>query len=124
MIHRLCLSLCTVKLVQLQFNESLNLPRCELAGHNSKVHAVGSNSLFFSKSVLGNLKQYSGTLRLHVNRLHLKNGLLLNFCLLILQNFCLPLNFRLQVYFRLHLKFCLHLNFRLQLNFRLHNIIF
>ena len=28
-----------------QFNESLNLPRCQVAGKEAQVHAVGSNSL-------------------------------------------------------------------------------
>jgi hypothetical protein len=71
MIHRLFLSLCTVKLVHLQFNESLNLPRCELAGHNSKVHVAGNNSLFFPKSVLGNLKPYSGTLNFEFHKIRM-----------------------------------------------------
>ena len=29
----------------IQFNESLNLPRCQLAGKEAQVYAVGSNSL-------------------------------------------------------------------------------
>ena len=36
MIHRLF----TVKPVQKQFNELLNLLRCQLAGHNSKIHKI------------------------------------------------------------------------------------
>ena len=52
------------------------------------------------------------------NSLHLKIGLLQNFGLPFLQNFCIPLNFCLQLYFRIHLKIhILQLNLRLQLNF-------
>ena len=46
--------------------------------------------------------------------LHLKIGLLQNFCLPFLQKFCIPLNFRLQLYFCVHLKICIQLNSCLQ----------
>ena len=45
-IHRfLQSSICTVKPVPAKFNESLNLPHCQLAGKEAQVHAVGINSL-------------------------------------------------------------------------------
>ena len=58
------------------------------------------------------------------NSLHLKIGLIQNFCLPFFQNFCVPLNFRLQLYIRIHLKNHLQLNLRLQLNLCLQNIFF
>jgi hypothetical protein len=44
------------------------------------------------------------------NSLHLKIGLLQNYCLPFLQNFYIPLNFCLQLYFQISLKICNHLN--------------
>ena len=46
MIHRLFLVIAMYcQASSSQFNESLNLPRCQLAGKEAQVHAVGSNSL-------------------------------------------------------------------------------
>ena len=45
-IHRLFLVIAMYFQASLsQFNESLNLPCCQLAGKETQVHAVGSNSL-------------------------------------------------------------------------------
>ena len=46
MIHRLFLIIAMYcQASSSHLNESLNLPRCQLAGHKAQVHAVGSNSL-------------------------------------------------------------------------------